>query len=119
MTVRAYLRQPSRPVLFQPIYIGYEKLMEGRSYLDELTGKPKEKESIWQLLGGIPKVLRTNYGQVVVNFGERIRLDDCWPNRRRTGTARPSKKTRSRAGWRTPSTRWRSRSRSTSTAPPT
>ncbi|MFT4178398.1 MAG: glycerol-3-phosphate 1-O-acyltransferase PlsB [Thermomonas sp.] len=76
MTVRAYLRAPTRPVLFQPVYIGYEKLMEGRSYLDELTGKPKEKESIWQLLTGIPKVLRQNYGQVVVNFGERIRLDD-------------------------------------------
>ena len=76
MTVRAYLRQPTRPVLFQPVYIGYEKLMEGRSYLDELTGKPKQKESIWQLLMGIPKVLRSNYGQVVVNFGERIRLDD-------------------------------------------
>ena len=76
MTVRAYLRQPTRPVLFQPIYIGYEKLMEGRSYLDELTGKPKEKESIWQLLGGIPKVLRSNFGQVVVNFGQAIRLDD-------------------------------------------
>ena len=75
MTVRAYLRQPTRPVLFQPVYIGYEKLMEGRSYLDELSGKPKEKESIWQLLTGIPKVLRSNYGQVVVNFGERIRLD--------------------------------------------
>ncbi|MFN3311335.1 MAG: glycerol-3-phosphate 1-O-acyltransferase, partial [Thermomonas sp.] len=74
MTVRAYLRQPTRPVLFQPVYIGYEKLMEGRSYLDELSGKPKEKESIWQLLGGIPKVLRSNYGQVVVNFGERIQL---------------------------------------------
>jgi len=76
MTVRAYLRQPSRPVLFQPVYIGYEKLMEGRSYLDELSGKPKEKESIWQLLLGIPKVLRSNYGQVVVNFGQSIRLDD-------------------------------------------
>ncbi len=76
MTVRAWLRQPSRPVLFQPVYIGYEKLMEGGSYLDELSGKPKEKESIWQLLGGIPRVLRTNYGQVVVNFGERIRLED-------------------------------------------
>lgn len=75
MTVRAYLRQPTRPLLFQPVYIGYEKLMEGRSYLDELSGKPKEKESIWQLLTGIPKVLRSNYGQVVVNFGERIRLD--------------------------------------------
>ena len=76
MTVRAYLRQPTRPVLFQPIYIGYEKLMEGNSYLDELTGKPKEKESIWQLLTGIPKVLRSNYGQVVVNFGEPIRLGE-------------------------------------------
>ncbi|HET6434202.1 MAG TPA: glycerol-3-phosphate 1-O-acyltransferase PlsB [Xanthomonadaceae bacterium] len=76
MTVRAYLRQPTRPVLFQPVYIGYEKLMEGRSYLDELTGKPKEKESIFGLLMGIPKVLRSNYGQVVVNFGEPILLND-------------------------------------------
>ncbi|RMH87932.1 glycerol-3-phosphate 1-O-acyltransferase PlsB [Lysobacter pythonis] len=74
MTVRAYLRQPSRPVLFQPIYIGYEKLMEGNSYLDELSGKPKKKESIWRLLTGIPKVLGSNYGQVVVNFGEPIEL---------------------------------------------
>ncbi|HEY5781077.1 MAG TPA: glycerol-3-phosphate 1-O-acyltransferase PlsB [Lysobacter sp.] len=76
MTLRAFLRQPTRPVLFQPVYIGYEKLMEGNSYLDELSGKPKEKESIWQLICGIPKVLRSNYGQVVVNFGEPIRLND-------------------------------------------
>jgi glycerol-3-phosphate O-acyltransferase len=76
MTVRAFLRQPTRPVLFQPVYIGYEKLMEGTSYLDELTGKPKEKESIWALLWSIPQVLRQNYGQVVVNFGEPIALKD-------------------------------------------
>ena len=76
MTIRAYLRQPTRPVLFQPVYIGYEKLMEGNSYLDELSGKPKAKESVWQLLMGIPKVLRQNYGQVVVNFGEPIKLGD-------------------------------------------
>src|SRR6476659_9007603 len=76
MTVRGYLRQPSRPVLFQPVYIGYEKLMEGTSYLDELSGKPKQNESILRLLIGIPRVLRQNYGQVVVNFGEPIALDD-------------------------------------------
>jgi glycerol-3-phosphate O-acyltransferase len=76
MTIRAFLRQPTRPVLFQPVYIGYEKLMEGNSYLDELSGKAKQKESIWALLAGIPKVLRSNYGQVVVNFGEPIRLGD-------------------------------------------
>jgi glycerol-3-phosphate O-acyltransferase len=74
MTVRAYLRQPRRPVLFQPIYIGYEKLIEGSSYLDELSGRPKAKESIWGLLWSIPKILRSDYGQVVVNFGEAIPL---------------------------------------------
>ncbi len=76
MTVRAFLRQPTRPVLFQPVYIGYEKVLEGASYLDELSGKPKEAESIWQFLLSIPRVLKQNYGQVVVNFGEPIRLDD-------------------------------------------
>ena len=76
MTVRAFLRQPKKPVLFQPVYIGYEKLLEGNSYLDELSGRPKEKESIWALLWGIPKVLRQNYGQVVVNFGEAIPLTE-------------------------------------------
>ena len=79
---RASCASRRRPVLFQPVYIGYEKLMEGNSYLDELTGKPKEKESIWALLRGIPEVLRSNYGQVVVNFGEPIRA------RRRAGAAR-------------------------------
>jgi glycerol-3-phosphate O-acyltransferase len=81
MTVRAYLRQPTRPVLFQPVYIGYEKLMEGNSYLDELSGKPKDKESVWSLLWGIPQVLRQNYGQVVVNFGEPIALADVLAER--------------------------------------
>ena len=76
MTVRAYLRQPTRPVLFQPVYIGYEKLMEGDSYHAELTGKTKQGESIFALLLGIPKVLRSNYGQVVVNFGEPVMLDE-------------------------------------------
>jgi len=76
MTLRAFLRKPSRPLLFQPVYIGYEKLMEGRSYLDELSGNPKQGESIWQLITGIPRVLRQNYGQVVVNFGEPIALTE-------------------------------------------
>ena len=75
MTLRGFLRRPQRPVLFQPVYIGYEKLMEGRSYLDELSGKSKQKESIWGIVSGIPKVLRSNYGRVAVNFGEPIRLD--------------------------------------------
>ncbi|HZX71424.1 MAG TPA: glycerol-3-phosphate 1-O-acyltransferase PlsB [Rhodanobacter sp.] len=73
MTVRAFLRAPRRPVLFQPVYIGYEKLMEGNSYAGELSGKPKEKESLLGLLKGL-KVLRQRYGHVALNFGEPIEL---------------------------------------------
>jgi glycerol-3-phosphate O-acyltransferase len=60
-------------VLFQPVYIGYEKLMEGASYAGELSGKTKEKESLIGLLRGL-KVLRQRYGHVSLNFGEPIEL---------------------------------------------
>ena len=73
MTVRAFLRAPRRPVLFQPVYIGYEKLMEGESYAGELGGKPKQKESLFGLLRGL-RVLRQRYGHVTLNFGEPIEL---------------------------------------------
>lgn len=76
MTVKGYLRQPRRPVLFQPVYIGYEKVMEAESYRDELSGRPKQKETIWALLKGVAGILRRHYGKVVVNFGEPVLLDD-------------------------------------------
>ena len=74
MTLRGYLRQPRRPVVFQPVYIGYEKVIEGRSYLAELSGRAKQKESLWRLLGAF-RILRHRYGKVAVNFGEPIFLD--------------------------------------------
>jgi glycerol-3-phosphate O-acyltransferase len=74
MTLRAFLRQNRRPVVFQPVYIGYEKLMEGSSYLAELSGRPKQKESLLGLVRAAFGVLRHRYGKVVVNFGEPIRL---------------------------------------------
>jgi glycerol-3-phosphate O-acyltransferase len=94
MTVRAFLRAPRRPVLFQPVYIGYEKLMEGKSYIGELSGKPKEKESLLGLLRGL-KVLRQRYGHVALNFGEPIELNpllDAADSDWRESTAHPDAK---------------------------
>ena len=73
MTLRSFLRQPDRPVVFQPVYIGYEKIMEGESYIGELSGKPKEKESWGGLIRSLG-ALRQNYGAVTVNFGEALFL---------------------------------------------
>lgn len=73
MTLRSFLRESRRPVMFQPVYIGYEKLMEGKSYIGELSGQPKEKESLIGLLRAF-RVLRDRYGRVSLSFGEPIFL---------------------------------------------
>jgi len=75
MTVRSFLRTQSRPVLFQPIYVGYEKLAEGNSYNAELSGQPKKKESLGSLFRA-RSVLKKRYGKVHVSFAEPIILDD-------------------------------------------
>jgi glycerol-3-phosphate O-acyltransferase len=74
MTLRSYLRDPRRPVVFVPVYFGYEKIVEGETYINELSGKPKKKESIFGLLRTLP-ALREHYGKVHVSFGEPIALE--------------------------------------------
>lgn len=87
MTVRSFLRDPARPVVFIPVYFGYERIVEGATYIGELSGKPKEKESVFGLLRTLRK-LREKFGQVHVNLGEPIKLADLldrydadWRNR--------------------------------------
>ena len=75
MTVRSYLRDPKRPVVFMPVYFGYERIVEGRTYIGELSGRPKEKESVLGLLKSL-SVLRSKFGKVHVNLGEPISLDE-------------------------------------------
>lgn len=75
MTVQSYLRDASRPIVFLPVYVGYEKLFEGRSYVGELMGKPKQKESLLNLAMSV-RELKRNFGKVHVNFGAPIKLAD-------------------------------------------
>lgn len=73
MTVRSFLRDHRKPIVFVPVYIGYEKVMEGRSYLGELRGKKKQKESVIGLARTARKLTRS-FGRVSVNFGDPIAL---------------------------------------------
>jgi len=75
MTVNSYLRDQQKPIAFVPVYFGYEKVLEGATYLGELRGKKKEKESIFGLLK-TAKNLRKSFGKVAVNFGEPIYLEE-------------------------------------------
>ncbi|HEY5559845.1 MAG TPA: glycerol-3-phosphate 1-O-acyltransferase PlsB [Steroidobacteraceae bacterium] len=74
MTVRSYLRDTRRPVAYVPVYFGYDRLLEGETYIDELLGRPKAKESVGGLLRVIPQ-LRQELGRVHVAFGEPLLLD--------------------------------------------
>jgi len=75
MTVRSYLREPRRPVVFVPVYFGYERILEGPTYIGELSGKPKERESVLGLLRSVRRLMRQRLGRVHVNLGEPIHLD--------------------------------------------
>ncbi|WP_372822155.1 glycerol-3-phosphate 1-O-acyltransferase PlsB [Pseudomonas parafulva] len=73
ITLRSFLRSSRTPIVFVPVYIGYERVLEGRTYLGELRGASKKKESIFDIFKVIG-ALKQRFGQVYVNFGEPIRL---------------------------------------------
>ncbi len=107
MTVRSFLRNPKRPVAYVPVYFGYERVFEARTYIGELSGRPKEKESILGLLRSLP-ALRERFGRVHVSFGEPVLLeqqiqavDPDWRESSRAEDARPpwyQRGSRSRGG---------------------
>ena len=73
ITLRSFLRSHRLPVVFVPVYVGYERVLEGRTYLGELRGASKKKESIFDLFR-VVGALKQRFGQVWVNFGEPIKL---------------------------------------------
>jgi glycerol-3-phosphate O-acyltransferase len=99
MTVRSYLRDPKRPVKFMPVYFGYERIVEGRTYIGELSGQPKQKESVFVLFKSIVSVLRSKFGKVHVNLGQPIDLDELLQKHNPHWRSEPSESDDSRAGW--------------------
>lgn len=79
MTVDAWIRTQNKPIAFVPVYLGYEKLIEGRSYVGELYGQKKEKESLFGSIRSI-LTLKGQFGKVTTRFGNPIKLDE-WLSR--------------------------------------
>ena len=73
MTIHSYIKNPQRPIVFVPIYFGYEKLIEGDSFISEMGGAEKKKESLGGLIRSV-KSLREHFGNVYVNIAEPIEL---------------------------------------------
>ncbi|MEM7612477.1 MAG: glycerol-3-phosphate 1-O-acyltransferase PlsB [Pseudomonadota bacterium] len=95
MTIQAFREDDRRPVKFVPVYFGYERLIEGPSFIGEMSGQKKRKESLFGLVRSL-KALREQFGQVYVNIGEPIDLanlldqySDDWRDADPHGTEKP------------------------------
>ncbi|MBL8490213.1 MAG: glycerol-3-phosphate 1-O-acyltransferase PlsB, partial [Rhodocyclaceae bacterium] len=75
-TIRSFLRSHERPLVFVPVYVGYEKVVEADSYLRELAGRPKSGESLWGVLSAV-RELRRYFGRAHVNFGRPLDLGEA------------------------------------------
>ncbi|GEJ58062.1 1-acyl-sn-glycerol-3-phosphate acyltransferase [Anaeromyxobacter diazotrophicus] len=73
MEVDAWLEEAADDVLFVPVAIDYERLMEAKSYARELAGGEKDRESFRGLLQA-RKVLGRRYGRLTVQFERPVSL---------------------------------------------
>jgi len=62
-----------KELLFVPVSISYETVVEERSLAEENTGIKKRSEHISDLIS-LPRVFRRSYGEVVLQFGRPLSL---------------------------------------------
>jgi glycerol-3-phosphate O-acyltransferase len=62
-------------VAYVPISIGYERVVEERSFERELSGGEKKAEDAGQLVESLPRVLASRYGRAYIQVGEIQRFE--------------------------------------------
>ena len=75
MIMQAYQDKYCENLACVPLYIGYDRVIEERSYLKELSGAPKVQENTADIIKST-KILSKRYGRVYVNVGEPIIMKD-------------------------------------------
>jgi glycerol-3-phosphate O-acyltransferase len=73
--IKAYRDGACDDLIFVPIYIGYDRVMEESSYLNEIEGGQKKPESILQIIKA-RKLLKKRYGKIYIKFNEPISMNE-------------------------------------------
>lgn len=94
LSVIADAWKPERPrdILFVPVSITYENLVEDESFAQENAGGSKVRESIVSTLRAF-SVFRRRYGEVAIQFGEPISLKQFKARPASDGNGRTGEKT--------------------------
>jgi glycerol-3-phosphate O-acyltransferase len=110
MTVRSYLRDPKRPVVFMPVYFGYERIVEGRPTSASCPGARRRRRASSVCIKAFVSVLRSKFGKVHVNLGSPLRSMRLLQRHNPVARRRRGKPTSPAAWIATRSRIWRSRS---------
>ncbi len=75
MILKAYQQRAEGNLGIIPVYIGYDRVIEEKSYIKELEGATKTNEKASDVIRS-RKVVKKRYGHVYVNVGEPILFKD-------------------------------------------
>ena len=75
LVVDAALNVPTRTTWFCPVSIGYERFVEEKAFVRELSGGEKKTEDVRGLVKSLDLVVG-RYGRLSVQFGKPLSLDD-------------------------------------------
>jgi len=67
--IRSYHEKACEDLVFVPIFIGYDRVLEESAYLKEMEGSAKEPENLSQVIRA-RRFLKKRYGRVYVRFQE-------------------------------------------------
>jgi len=73
--LHAYREGSCNDLIFVPASIIYDRVMEEKSYLKELEGERKEKESFWQVMRA-RRFLKRRYGKIYARFAQPLSLQE-------------------------------------------
>ena len=73
--INAYKNGACEDMIIVPIYIGYDRVLEEKSYLQELEGAKKEPETLKGVLKA-RKFLKRRYGKIYIQFDDPISMNE-------------------------------------------
>ena len=71
--VEAYKTGVCQDLIFAPVFVGYDRLLEESAILNELEGRRKKQESFGELIRA-RKLLKKQHGRIYVQFDEPISI---------------------------------------------
>lgn len=76
MLTQAMMEKASKDLYFVPTSITYDKVVEESIYVDESSGKPKKRESFFDIFK-LTKYAKHRYGKIYVNFSTPISFNEA------------------------------------------